>query len=180
MPSSLTVVCPSCPARAGVSGHRVSGYPSSMTDSQWAILEPLLPLPGNQLGKGGRCELHCRRLVLDAIFYVVRGGIAWRLLPVDFPPAKTVYDIYRRWTAAGAWTRINDTLRDRARIGEGRDPAPTAAIIDSQSVAGADRTCRASWVRRGQEDQRPQTAHRRRYCRFAVDSGGAHRRDPGS
>ncbi|MCZ4620892.1 transposase, partial [Rhodococcus ruber] len=57
-------------------------YPSSsVTDTQWAILEPLLPPPGNLTGRGGRPEKHCRRLVLDAIFYVVRGGIAWRQLP---------------------------------------------------------------------------------------------------
>jgi transposase len=136
--SSLIVVCPSCPAREALSGHRVGVYPSSMTDAQWAILEPLLLPPGNRRGRGGRSELHCRRVVLDAIFYVVRGGIAWAMLPSEFPPVKTVYDIYRRWVAAGAWQRINDTLRDRIRVAQGHGPMPTAAIIDSQSVRGAD------------------------------------------
>jgi len=74
-------------------------YPSSsLTDTEWALLEPLLPPPGNHGGKGGRSEKWPRRLVCDAIFYLVRGGIAWVQLPHDFPPAKTVYDIYRRWT----------------------------------------------------------------------------------
>jgi hypothetical protein len=71
-------------------------------------------------------------------FYLARGGIAWAQLPHDFPPAKTVYDIFRRWVKAGAWQRIHDTLRDQARVRAGRNPQPTAAIIDSQTVRGAD------------------------------------------
>jgi transposase len=114
-------------------------YPSSSaTEAQWALLEPLLPPPGNTGGEGGRNEKHSRRLVLDAIFYVVRGGIAWRQLPTDFPPAMTVYDIFRRWTKNGVWQRIHDALRDRVRVRAGRKATPTAAIIDSQSVRGAD------------------------------------------
>jgi len=109
-----------------------------MTDAQWALLEPLLPAPGNTSGRGGRPEKHDRRRVLDAIFYLVRGGIAWAALPAEFPPAKTVYGLFRRWARAGAWARIHDALRDRARIAAGRHPLPTAAIIDSASVRGAD------------------------------------------
>src|SRR5512135_2576976 len=74
-------VCSSCPAHpAGVSAPPACGfYPSSsLTDAQWAIIEPLLPAPGNTAGRGGRPEKHSRRLVLDAIFYLVRGGIVWR------------------------------------------------------------------------------------------------------
>jgi transposase len=116
-----------------------SSYPSSsITDAQWAVLEPLLPPPGNTTGTGGRPEKHPRRLVLDAIFYVVRGGIAWRQMPHDFPPATTVYDIFRRWTKNVVWQRIHDALRDLLRVRAGRDPLPTAAIIDSQTVRGAD------------------------------------------
>ncbi|MEU7632113.1 IS5 family transposase [Nocardia sp. NPDC049220] len=116
-----------------------SSYPSSsITDAQWAVLEPLLPPPGNTTGNGGRPEKHPRRLVLDAIFYVVRGGIAWRQMPHDFPPATTVYDIFRRWTKNVVWHKIHDTLRDLVRVRAGRDPLPTAAIVDSQTVRGAD------------------------------------------
>ncbi|WP_062993998.1 IS5 family transposase [Nocardia anaemiae] len=118
--------------------HPCPVYPSSCSDEQWALLEPLLPPPGNTGGKGGRAEKHPRRLVLDAVFYMVRGGIAWRALPNDFPPPTTVYDIFCRWTKAGVWQRINDVLRERIRIRAGRKPTPTAAIIDSQSVRGAD------------------------------------------
>jgi transposase len=132
--------CLSCPTHRGAAERAACGfYPSSsMTDAQWALLEPLLPPPGNTAGRGGRPEKHPRRRVLDAIFYVVRGGIAWAALPAEFPPAKTVYGIFRRWAAAGVWARIHDALRDRARLRAGRQPAPTAAVIDSASIRGAD------------------------------------------
>src|SRR3954465_14945829 len=137
--------CLSCPTHA-TSGPKPSArgfYPSSsMTDPQWALLEPLLepllPPPGNRGGSGARAAKHPRRRVLDAIFYVVRGGIAWAALPAEFPTAKTVYGVFRRWVRAGAWTRVHDALRDRARIAAGRHPLPTAAVIDSASVRGAD------------------------------------------
>ena len=138
MPVLPTCPCLSCPTHGSGVARPCSGYPSSISDEQWALLESLLPPPGNTAGKGGRGEKHPRRLVLDAIFYLVRGGIAWAALPTDFPPAKTVYDIFRRWTKLGAWHRINDALRERVRVGEGRKATPTAAVIDSQSVRAAD------------------------------------------
>ncbi len=109
-----------------------------MTDAQWAILAPLLPPPGSNTDKGGRPEKHPRRLILDAIFYLTRGGIAWPQMPSDFPPAMTIYDIFRRWTKNGAWQRVHDALRDQVRRRAGRRPLPTAAIIDAQTVRGAD------------------------------------------
>jgi transposase len=98
----------------------------------------LLPPPGNTGGKGGRAEKYPRRLVVDAIFYVVSGGIAWRALPHDFPPAMTVYAIFGRWVRSGAWQRIHDALSELVRVRAGRAPGPTAAVIDSQSVRAAD------------------------------------------
>ncbi len=133
--------CLSCPthARSGGKPPGCGFYPSSsMTDAQWELLEPLLPPPGNTGGRGGRPEKHDRRRVLDAIFYVVRGGIAWAALPAEFPPAKTVYGLFRRWVRAGAWRRLHDALVDRARMAVGRSSQPTAAIIDSASLRGAD------------------------------------------
>lgn len=138
---SLVCSCLSCPTRGG--GVDLSSvcpfYPaSSITDAQWVVLEPLLPPPGNAAGHGGRPEKYPRRIILDAIFYVARGGIAWRQMPHDFPPAMTVYDIFRRWVKAEVWQRIHDALRDLVRVHAGRDPLPTAAIVDSQTVRGAD------------------------------------------
>jgi transposase len=132
--------CLSCPTHAEAGRPAACGfYPSSsLTNAQWDLLEPLLPPPGNTGGRGGRPEKHDRRRVLDAIFYLVRGGIAWAALPAEFPPAKTVYGIFRRWARAGAWARMHDALRDRARVRAGRHPNPTAAVIDSASVRGAD------------------------------------------
>jgi transposase len=147
VPVSLACQCLSCPAH-GESLDGLSGCPlypsSSITDAQWAVLEPFLPPPGNTMGNGGRPEKHPRRIILDAIFYVARGGIAWRQMPNDFPPAMTVYDVFRRWAKAGVWQRIHDGLRDLVRVHAGRDPLPTAAIIDSQTVRGADTVAPAS------------------------------------
>ncbi|WP_327151907.1 transposase [Nocardia sp. NBC_01329] len=126
MSVSLSCLCSSCPAHRESPGP-CSAYPSSCSDEQWELLEPLLPAPGNTAGKGGRGEKHPRRLVLDAIFYLVRGGIAWRALPTDFPPPTTVYDIFSRWTKAVVRQRITDVLRDRIRVRAGRGATPTAA-----------------------------------------------------
>src|SRR3954447_24590915 len=159
--------CLSCPTHRGAAHPPVCGfYPSSsMTHAQWALLEPLLP-PGNTGGRGGRPEKHPRRRVLDAIFYLVRGGLARRQLPAEFPPVKTVYGLFRRWAAAGAWVRIHDALRDRARVRAGRRPAPTAAVIDSASVRGADTVPARS---RGYDAGKRVNARKRH---LAVDTGG--------
>src|SRR3954468_17177572 len=140
MSVSSVCSCLSCPAHRGSVARPACGfYPSSsMTDAQWALLEPLLPPPGNTGGHGGRPEKHPRRRPPDPIFHVVRGGTAWAALPAECPPAKTVYGVFRRWVRAGAWTRVHDALRDLARLRAGRHPVPTAAVIDSASVRGAD------------------------------------------
>jgi len=161
--------CLSCPTHAAVAGRPAACafYPSSsLTDAQWKLLEPLLPPPGNTAGRGGRPEKHDRRRVLDAIFYLVRGGIAWRALPVEFPPAKTVYGLFRRWAAAGAWVVIHDALRDRVRVTAGRHPLPTAAVIDSASIRGADTVPARS---RGYDAGKRVNGRKRH---LAVDTGG--------
>jgi transposase len=151
MPSPSISSCLSCPPCSD--GHRCAVYSSSsLTDAQWAVLEPLLPPPGNAAGRGGRPEKYCRRLILDAILYVVRGGIAWRQLPVEFPPAPTVYGIFVRWVRVGVWRRIHDALRDRLRVRGERDRCPTAAVIDSQTVPAADTVARS---RRGWDGGKP-------------------------
>ena len=119
-------------------------YPSDTTDAQWAAIDPLLPDPAWLAGKGGRREVHCRRAIVDAIFYVVDNGIKWRALPGDFPPWSTVYNYFAAWEAAGVTQDVLDALRDRVRLAEGRVAAPSAAIIDSQSVKAAETVGRSS------------------------------------
>ena len=143
MPSSPISPCPSCPPHAA-GGHGCAVYSWSVTDAEWAILEPLLPAPGSTAGRGGRPEKHCRRVIVDAILDIVRGGIAGRQLPVEFAPAATVYAVFARWARSGGWQRILDALRDRLRVRAGRDRCPTAAIIDSQTVPAADTVPRSS------------------------------------
>jgi putative transposase len=112
-------------------------YPTNLTDEEWEQIKSLVPKPKSGRGKRGRPALD-RRVLMNAILYVVRGGCAWRLLPGDFPPWQTVYGYFRRWSQDWTWTFIHDVLRDWLRKSEGRAVAPTAAIIDSQSVKTPD------------------------------------------
>ncbi len=82
----------------------------------------------------GRPRTHSQREILDAIFYVSRSGCQWRLLPHDFPRWPTVYHYFRAWRINGTWERINQAIRERLRIRLGRDPQPSAGIVDSQSI----------------------------------------------
>jgi putative transposase len=82
----------------------------------------------------GRPRLHSLREILNAIFYIVRSGCAWRLLPHDFPPWKTVHHYFRIWRLDGVWERLNTALRQRLRVRKGRNPQPSAGMVDSQSV----------------------------------------------
>lgn len=105
-------------------------YPSDLTNQEWAILEPLIP-PAKG---GGRPRTTDMREVLNAIFYVDRTGCQWRALPHDFPTWSTVWSYFRTWRKDGTWQRMHTTLRERVRVKQGREPTPSAAIIDSQSV----------------------------------------------
>ena len=105
-------------------------YPSDVTDAQWALLEPLIP-PARP---GGRPREVDMREIINGILYILRTGAGWRYLPHDLPPHETVYTYYNAWRADGTWGTIHTALRERVRAREGRDPTPSAAIIDSQSV----------------------------------------------
>jgi putative transposase len=105
-------------------------YPTDLTDAEWRALAPHLPAPK----AGGRPRRHAVRDILNAIFYVLRSGCAWRLLPHDLPPWKTVYHYFRLWRVQGLWEMLHQALYAAARVKAGRDPQPSAAIIDSQSV----------------------------------------------
>ena len=105
-------------------------YSTDMTDTEWASLERHLPQPK----PGGRPRVHPVGEILNAIFYILRSGCAWRLLPHDLPPWKTVYHDFRRWRLEGIWARLHTTLREAVRLKAGRQPQPSAGILDRQSV----------------------------------------------
>jgi putative transposase len=105
-------------------------YPTDLSDAEWSCLEEHLPAPQNY----GRPRVHSWREILNAIFYIVRGGCPWRLLPHEFPPWKTVYHYFRSWRLDGTWERMHRALRERVRVRIGRNSQPSAAIVDSQSV----------------------------------------------
>jgi putative transposase len=105
-------------------------YPTDLSDAEWSRLRSYLP----SLKAESRLRTHSLRDVLDAIFYIVRSGCAWRLLPHDFPPWSSVYYHFRRFRLSGLWSLILKGVRADERKRVGKDPQPTAAIIDSQSV----------------------------------------------
>lgn len=105
-------------------------YPSDLSDREWTLLEPLLP----QAKPGGRPRSVTLRGILNGIFYLLRTGCAWRYVPRDYGPWSTVFHYFRLWRRSRLWRRIQATLRERVRRAAGREPTPSAAIIDSQSV----------------------------------------------
>jgi putative transposase len=113
-------------------------YPTDLTDEEWKHIQSVVPAPKAGRGKRGRPPKLDRRSLVNAIFYVVRAGCAWRLLPSEFGPWQTVYGYFRRWSQDWTWTFVHDTLRDATRKAQGRKVAPTAAIVDSQSVKTPD------------------------------------------
>jgi putative transposase len=105
-------------------------YPSDLTDSEWSLLAPLLPLAK----PGGRPRGVDLRRILNGLFYLLRTGCAWRYLPREDGPWSTVFHYFRRWRLDHTWARIQAVLRERVRRQAQREPTPSAAIIDSQSV----------------------------------------------
>ena len=112
-----------------------SGYPTDLTNAQWEVLCPLLP-PAKP---GGRPRRWTMRRILNGIFYVLRGGIAWRLLPREYPPWSTVYHYFRTWRDAGVWEAIYTALREQMRRRGGRQPTPSGASSDRPSVKTTER-----------------------------------------
>jgi putative transposase len=107
-----------------------SAYLTDLSDAEWTYMEPYLPTPKAT----GRPPIHSPREILNDIFYIVRSGCAWRLLPHDFPPWKTVFHYFRAWRLDGTWEKMNCAMRRRLREKLHRDPEPSAGIVDSQSA----------------------------------------------
>jgi len=105
-------------------------YPTDLSDGEWSYIEPHLPAPR----AFGRPRVHTLREILNAIFYIVRSGCAWRLLPHDLPPWKTIHHYFRTWRIDGTWERVHAALRERLRVRMKREPEPSAGVVDSQSV----------------------------------------------
>jgi len=109
-------------------------YPSDLTNEEWDCIKDLIP-PAKP---GGRPRTLSMREVLNAIFYVTKGGIQWRMMPKDFPHHKSVYNYFREWKIKRVWKRIHDPLRAKVRQKAGRHKHPTAGCMDSQSVKTVD------------------------------------------
>ena len=105
-------------------------YPTDLTDKAWELIAPYVPVAK----PGGRPETYPKREILNGIFYILRGGCAWRLLPHDFPPWQIVYHYFGLWKKDGTWRVMHDLLRGDVRAASGKHRQPSAGIIDSQSV----------------------------------------------
>jgi putative transposase len=120
-------------------------YPTDLSDREWALIQHVVPAAK----PGGRPEKYPKREILDAIFYILRSGCAWRLLPHDFPPWEIIYQYFWRWRQDGTWQRLHALLRGDVRVAAGKQRQPTAAILDRPSVkttekGGSGATTRAN------------------------------------
>jgi transposase len=140
-------------------------YPSDLTDEEWALIRPLIP-PAK---RGGNKRTVDVRAVVNGVMYVLSTGCQWAALPKDLPPRSTVNDYFRRWDWDGTLARIHHALYVQCREAAGREASPTAAIIDSQSVKGAEKggtrsTRRATTVARRSKARSATSLSTRKAC----------------
>ena len=140
-------------------------YPSDLTDDQWALIEPHIPV--FDLGRPREVDM---REVLNAILYLNRSGCQWDMLPHDLPAKSTVYDYFARWRDDGTWQRLMDALRQEVRVAAGREPSPSAGEHRQPDGQG-DRGRRRAGLRRGQEAHRGEAPHRRGHAGVAAGRG---------
>lgn len=112
-----------------------TAYPCALTDQMWQVISAVLP--ERDPARGGRPRKYGHRLIIDTILYVLVAGCAWRLVPRDLAPWDAAYRWFRHWSALGVWDEIHHALREQVRRTEGRDPEPTAAVLDSQTAQSA-------------------------------------------
>jgi len=134
-----------CPSKGCLCRDRQRSYPSDLSDEEWAVLEPQArEIMRDLVRAAGRPVVHDLRAMCDAVAYVVRNGIEWRAVPVDFPPWGSVYEFYLRWNRRGLPQALVKRLRERLREIRGRNREPSACIIDSQMVKCADTVPKAT------------------------------------
>lgn len=162
-------------------------YGSDLSDAEWAIIAPFMPTP-EQTGRPREWPM---REIMNAIFYVLRAGCAWRLLPKDFPPMTTVYGWFLRFRRDGLFETINHHLVMRDRERAGRGASPSAAVIDSQSVktveaggprgfdALSQRCCASPAEQWAKKDKRAQASRHGQYRRASAHHPGSPRRHSG-
>jgi len=117
---------------------RSRAYPTDLTDEQWAIMKPFLPVVKTE-GRTGRPRQYCYRDIVNGIFYVLRTGCTWDMMPHDLPPWNTCNHYFSQWRRDGTWQRVHDALREKVRVQSKKQATPSAAVMDSQSVKTAEK-----------------------------------------
>src|SRR5215204_4784776 len=144
-----------------------TAYPTDLSDAEWSYLEPYLP----SIKTTGRPRLHHTREILDALFYVLKSGCPWRLLPHDFPPWKTVHHYFRTWRIDGTWEKLHTAIRERLRVRMKRNTQPSAGIVQP---VGEDNWCRRGarvrWRKEGEGKKAPFVGG---YAGFGAKSEGS-------